>query len=326
MNRRADIIKVIKSISGKYSEYEIFTDWIRCMALSISNTVTFRKDDVWHERERMYVDTMRKYTEEEVNKLCEMTMLLVETLEEGPDDVLGKIYMESGMGSKAAGQFFTPFHVAELTAKLAIHAHIDEYMQGEKLTINEPTCGGGAMIIASAKALKDEGKELWILTGDNEETAREIAVKAGVDHVLSGVLPEDKARKIRELKAQGKTVCMVGDGINDTPALATADISVAMGTGSDIAIESASLLLPAGKLSKLREAFSVSRKTMGTVRQNLRWALAYNLVSIPVAAAGLLHPSLCAMAMSASSIGVLMNSLKLQKLGKSRERKHIWKK
>ena len=179
---------------------------------------------------------------------------------------------------------------------------------------------------ATVKALKDEGKELWILTGDNEETAREIAVKAGVDHVLSGVLPEDKARKIRELKAQGKTVCMVGDGINDTPALATADISVAMGTGSDIAIESASLLLPAGKLSKLREAFSVSRKTMGTVRQNLRWALAYNLVSIPVAAAGLLHPSLCAMAMSASSIGVLMNSLKLQKLGKSRERKHIWKK
>lgn len=157
MNRRADIIKVIKSISGKYSEYEIFTDWIRCMALSISNTVTFRKDDVWHERERMYVDTMRKYTEEEVNKLCEMAMLLVETLEEGPDDVLGKIYMESGMGSRAAGQFFTPFHVAELTAKLGIHAHIDEYMQGEKLTINEPTCGGGAMIIASAKALKDEG-------------------------------------------------------------------------------------------------------------------------------------------------------------------------
>ena len=177
----------------------------------------------------------------------------------------------------------------------------------------------------TVRALKAEGKEVWIMTGDSEETAREIAAETGVENVLSGVLPEDKAQMIRELKSQGKTVCMVGDGINDTPALATADISVAMGTGSDVAIESASLLLPAGKLSKLRDAFSVSRKTMGTVRQNLHWALGYNLVSISVAAAGLLHPSLCAMAMSASSIGVLMNSLKLQKLGKSGERKRKWK-
>ena len=177
----------------------------------------------------------------------------------------------------------------------------------------------------TVRALKAEGKEVWIMTGDSEETAREIAAETGVENVLSGVLPEDKAQMIRELKSQGKTVCMVGDGINDTPALATADISVAMGTGSDVAIESASLLLPSGKLSKLRDAFSISRKTMGTVRQNLHWALGYNLVSISVAAAGLLHPSLCAMAMSASSIGVLMNSLKLQKLGKSGERKRKWK-
>ena len=126
-------------------------------------------------------------------------------------------------------------------------------------------------------------------------------------------MPEDKVQKIKALKEEGKTVCMVGDGINDTPALAAADISVAMGTGSDVAIESAGILLPAGKLTKLTEAFSVSRRTMGVVRQNLRWALGYNLISIPVAAAGLLHPSLCAMVMSASSIGVLMNSLRLRK-------------
>lgn len=169
-------------------------------------------------------------------------------------------------------------------------------------------------------ALKAAGKELWILTGDHEETAKAIAAKVGVDHVLSGVLPEDKAQKIKDLKAQGKTVCMVGDGVNDTPALAAADVSVAMGTGSDVAIEAAGVLLPAGKLTKLTEAFGISKKTMRVVRQNLRWALGYNAVSITAAAAGLLHPSLCAMAMSLSSIGVLMNSLRLQKLGKEKER------
>ena len=168
--------------------------------------------------------------------------------------------------------------------------------------------------------LKAAGKELWILTGDHEETAKAIAAKVGVSHVLSGVLPEDKVRKIRDLKAQGKTVCMVGDGVNDTPALAAADVSVAMGTGSDVAIEAAGVLLPAGKLTKLTEAFGISKKTMRVVRQNLRWALGYNAVSISAAAAGLLHPSLCAMAMSLSSIGVLMNSLRLQKLGKEKER------
>ena len=168
--------------------------------------------------------------------------------------------------------------------------------------------------------LKAAGKELWILTGDHEETARAIAARVGVDHVLSGVLPEDKAQKIKDLKTQGKTVCMVGDGVNDTPALAAADVSVAMGTGSDVAIEAAGVLLPAGKLTKLTEAFGISKKTMRVVRQNLRWALGYNAVSISAAAAGLLHPSLCAMAMSLSSIGVLMNSLRLQKLGKEKER------
>ncbi len=178
---------------------------------------------------------------------------------------------------------------------------------------------------SAVAALKASGRELWIMTGDHARTARAIADQVGIDHVLSGVLPEDKARKIKELKAQGKTVCMVGDGVNDTPALATADAAVAMGTGADVAIESAAILLPAGKLAKLNDAFSISRKTMGVVRQNLSWALGYNAVSITAAAAGLLHPSLCAMAMSLSSIGVLMNSLRLQKLGKKKERDRQWK-
>ena len=130
---------------------------------------------------------------------------------------------------------------------------------------------------------------------------------------------------VERLRAQGKTVCMVGDGINDTPALAVADCAVAMGGGSDIAIESAGILLPSGNLEKLPELFDISRATIRTIRQNLTWALFYNLVSIPVAALGVLHPSICATAMSASSIGVLMHSLRLKDSDK-KERRFPWKK
>ena len=157
MDRKRDIAKAIIQMACKYSSYEIFTDWIRCMALSISNIVTPFHGQVWKERERAYCDTMNKYTLEERIRLCELTGWLVETLEEGPDDVLGKIYMDAGMGSKSAGQFFTPFHLSELTARMAIQPYIEDYRKGEKRTINEPSCGGGAMIIAVAKILKEEG-------------------------------------------------------------------------------------------------------------------------------------------------------------------------
>ena len=112
-NHRKDIIASINQISGKYSAYEVFTDWIRCMALSISNTCDMKRDKVWEDREQAYKDTMRKYSLEERKKLCEMMVWLAETLDDGIEDVLGDIYMKSGMGSKAAGQFFTPTPAAE---------------------------------------------------------------------------------------------------------------------------------------------------------------------------------------------------------------------
>lgn len=179
-----------------------------------------------------------------------------------------------------------------------------------------------AAVVAQLRAA---GKEVWMMTGDHARTAEAIAAKVGIDHVLSEVRPDEKAAAIERLRARGKTVCMVGDGINDTPALAVADCAVAMGGGSDIAIESAGILLPSGNLEKLPELFDISRATIRTIRQNLTWALFYNLVSIPVAALGVLHPSICATAMSASSIGVLMHSLRLKDSGK-KERRFPWKK
>lgn len=170
--------------------------------------------------------------------------------------------------------------------------------------------------------LKASGRQVWLVTGDNEQTARDIAAEAGIENVKANVLPTEKADIIARLKAEGRTICMVGDGVNDTPALAGADCSVAMGSGSDIAIESAGILLPSGDLKKLPEVFGLSEKTMRVVNQNLRWALFYNALSIPIAAAGVLHPSICATSMSLSSIGVLLNSLKLQN-GRKEKR---WKK
>lgn len=173
---------------------------------------------------------------------------------------------------------------------------------------------------SAVERLKKSGREVWMLTGDNERTARAIAEEAGIENVLAEVRPDEKARAVQSLKSCGKTVCMVGDGINDTPALASADCAAAMGGGSDIAIEAAGVLLPSGDLEKLPQALEISARTIKTIRQNLRWALFYNLISIPVAAMGVLHPSICAAAMSMSSIGVLMHSLSIKK------EKKQWKK
>ena len=152
MNRKKDIIKIINSIAGKYSAYEVFSDWIRCCSLSISNSCQLLKDKVWHDREQMYLDTIRKYTKEEVQMFVAMLGMLTETLEE-PSDVLGQVYMESGMGSKAAGQFFTPYHLSELCAELSLPKPDEDGIY----RINEPSCGGGGMIIAAASALKKRG-------------------------------------------------------------------------------------------------------------------------------------------------------------------------
>jgi Cu+-exporting ATPase len=167
---------------------------------------------------------------------------------------------------------------------------------------------------AAIERLKSFGIGVFMITGDNERTAKAIAKQVGIDGVFAEVLPEDKAEKVKELQKQGKQVAMVGDGINDAPALATADIGIAIGTGTDVAIETADMTLVGGDLDHLPKAIDLSRKTMKNIRQNFFWALAYNSTGIPVAALGFLAPWVAGAAMALSSVSVVSNSLRLKRV------------
>ena len=192
---------------------------------------------------------------------------------------------------------------------------IDGVLAG-RLSVTDTVKPTSAEAIAQLRGL---GLAPVLLTGDSEEAARKVAKEVGVERVVAGVMPGEKADEVRRLQAAGEVVAMVGDGVNDAPALATADLGLAIGTGTDIAVDASDLTLVSGDLRAAADAIRLSRRVLATIKRNLFWAFAYNVAAIPLAVAGLLNPIVAAGAMAFSSVFVVTNSLRLRRFSSPRE-------
>jgi Cu+-exporting ATPase len=174
---------------------------------------------------------------------------------------------------------------------------------------------------AAVRRLHESGIATILMTGDNERTANAVAATLGIERVMAGMLPADKAGEVERLKAQGKHVAMVGDGVNDAPALAAADVGIAMGSGADVAIETAGIALMRGDPMLIADAIAVARATYAKIRQGLFWAFIYNLIGLPLAASGLMSPMLAGAAMALSSVSVVSNALLLRQWAPASEKR-----
>lgn len=200
-------------------------------------------------------------------------------------------------------------------AKTEVCIALDGALQGT-LGVADRVRGTAKRAVSELRAM---GAEVWMVTGDNETTAAAIAAQLGIERVRAAVRPEEKAEIVRQLR-KTHTVAFVGDGVNDAPALAAADTGIAMGGGTDVAIESADVMLLGGQIENVPLALRLSKQTMRVIRENLAWALLYNILCIPLAAAGIVNPAVAAAAMSLSSNGVLLHSLRLRRMERGRER------
>jgi P-type Cu+ transporter len=244
----------------------------------------------------------------------------IEVKIDGKDILAGnrKLMVESNISlenleetsNKLAGEGKTPMYIAIDNKLAGIVAVADTVKENSKKAIEQ---------------LHKMGIEVAMITGDNRRTAEAIAKQVGIDRILAEVLPQDKANEVKKLQAEGKKVAMVGDGINDAPALAQADIGIAIGSGTDVAMESADIVLMRSDLMDVPTAIQLSKKTILNIKENLFWAFGYNTLGIPVAmgilyifGGPLLNPIIAAAAMSFSSVSVLLNALRLKRFKPAR--------
>jgi Cu+-exporting ATPase len=233
----------------------------------------------------------------------------VEGVVDGHAVLVGRPSLMAGWSLPISDELDAAKRAAEQLGRTAVLAAWDGEVRAV-LVVADTVKPTSAEAVAALKAL---GLRPVLLTGDNQATARAVAAEVGIEEVIAEVLPADKANIVRRLQGEGRVVAMVGDGVNDAPALAQADLGLAIGTGTDVAIEASDLTLVSGDLRAAADAIRLSRATLRTIKQNLAWAFGYNVAALPLAAAGLLNPVLAGLAMALSSVSVVANALRLRR-------------